>query len=192
MYAASLDHSLYALDAATLKPKWTFEAGGAITAGPVVDGSTVFAGAADDKLYAINSATGEKLWEFQAKNWFWGTPVLAGALVIGAALDHKVYGIDRTSGKLAWTAPAATSGLAAAPLLLARPDTLVAATEDGAVHFLNPQTGAERFSFKVPEATSFRGQGAAGAGSVYLVGGDGRIFAFSLDSGQTLWEYKSD
>jgi outer membrane protein assembly factor BamB len=50
--------TLIAYDAASGQRVWSFQAGGAIAAGPVVANGTVYVGSFDKKLYALDAATG--------------------------------------------------------------------------------------------------------------------------------------
>ena len=52
VYVGSYDHKVYALDAATGRPRWTYTTGDLVTS-PTVAGGTVYVGSADHKVYAL-------------------------------------------------------------------------------------------------------------------------------------------
>ena len=55
---------MYALDAATGHPRWTYTTGGAVDSGPAVAGGTVYVGSDDHKVYALDAATGRPRWTY--------------------------------------------------------------------------------------------------------------------------------
>src|SRR4029078_5921112 len=63
VYAGAVDGKLHAVSPDG-KPKWTFTAGGAITAAPAVVADRLFVSSADKKLYALDVTNGSKKWEF--------------------------------------------------------------------------------------------------------------------------------
>src|SRR6266540_7476581 len=70
-YGRSAQHTFSApttLDqtsARTLAPAWFFPTGDAVTANPVVVGSTVFVGSWDGFFYALDRVTGQPRWKFE-------------------------------------------------------------------------------------------------------------------------------
>ena len=62
--SAASDRKVYALDAATGRPRWTYTTGGAVTSGPAVAGGTVYVGSYDRKVYALDAATGRPRWTY--------------------------------------------------------------------------------------------------------------------------------
>ncbi len=55
--------TFYALDAASGKPRWTFQAGGPIYQTPAVHGGAVYFGAEDMHVYSLEAATGRLRWK---------------------------------------------------------------------------------------------------------------------------------
>jgi outer membrane protein assembly factor BamB len=69
VFVGSYDHHLYALDAVTGKPRWSFDTGERISGSPSVIGrlvyvSTLAPGGRKGVTYAIDSATGQRVWSF--------------------------------------------------------------------------------------------------------------------------------
>lgn len=61
-FGSSADGKVYALDAETGKPRWTFVTGAPVRFAPALAGSRVFAASDDGFLYALESATGKLAW----------------------------------------------------------------------------------------------------------------------------------
>jgi outer membrane protein assembly factor BamB len=59
-------HSVYALEAASGEPIWTFTAGGRIDSPPTVARGCVFFGSADGHVYCLRAAEGGLIWRFRA------------------------------------------------------------------------------------------------------------------------------
>jgi len=53
------------VSARTLAPAWFFPTGDAVTANPIVVGSTVYVGSWDGHFYALDRVTGKPRWNFQ-------------------------------------------------------------------------------------------------------------------------------
>jgi outer membrane protein assembly factor BamB len=56
VYIGNVNHTVYALDAATGHLRWTYTTKGEIVADPVVAGSTVYIGSNDHNVYALKAA----------------------------------------------------------------------------------------------------------------------------------------
>lgn len=173
IYVGSLDHSLYAFDAAgvqgcsglpkTCDPLWTAGTGDAISSSPAVAGGRVYVGSDDDKLYAFDAAgtTGcggtpkvcEPLWTATTGGDVFSSPAVSGGVVYVGSGDGKVYAFDAagvtncagtpTTCEPLWTA---TTGGA----VLSSPSVV-----DGVVH-VGSQDG-KLYAFDAAGATSCSG-----------------------------------
>ena len=75
VYVGSGDSKVYALDAATGRPRWTYTTGGPVFAGPAVAGGTVYVGSYEDrKVYALDAATGRPRWTYTTESLAWRSP----------------------------------------------------------------------------------------------------------------------
>jgi len=93
LYAASLDHKLYVLDAATGAKKWEFDTGGIITTTPVVgDGTVYVAGLA--KLFALDATSGAKKWDLKRAIGSGSDPSVVNGIVYFGVLDGSVFALD--------------------------------------------------------------------------------------------------
>ena len=60
VYLGSWDHYLYALDQATGRVRWRFEAGAGFFSSPAYHAGVLYAGGNDGVLYAVDAATGRE------------------------------------------------------------------------------------------------------------------------------------
>ena len=95
---------VYAIDAATGKPKWNapFKAGGPVRSAVVVDRGIAYFGSDDFKVYAIDAATGAGKWTFATGNRVVASPSVANGTVYVVSFDHMFYALNSTDGKVRW------------------------------------------------------------------------------------------
>ncbi len=104
VYIGSRDGNLYAIDALSGQPKWTFALGYTDSSPAVVDG-VVYAGNSDNSLYAIDAATGQQIWALEIggdiSDALVSSPA-AGDVVYVGSTDANLYAIDAASGQQIW------------------------------------------------------------------------------------------
>ena len=59
-------HAVYALDAASGKPAWTFTTGARIDSPPTIAGEHVYVGCTDGSIYCLQASDGQLAWRFRA------------------------------------------------------------------------------------------------------------------------------
>ncbi len=64
-YGSSADDTLYCLDAATGRIRWSFTTDGPVRLAPVVTGGRVYAGSDDGCLYCLGAEDGRLLWKYR-------------------------------------------------------------------------------------------------------------------------------
>jgi len=110
VYVGSLNHRLYALDAATGALRWETEAEAGIASTPAwVEGLVVF-GANDGCIYAVDGATGAAAWQHAV-----GGHILTGPLVVGSKIfvgtdTGRVAALPWHLGHYAWAAERLEAG----------------------------------------------------------------------------------
>ncbi len=102
VYANSMDHRCYAVEAGDGSPFWTFETGEGILAGPVVAGGKVFIAGRDGFVYALKTDNGEEVWKSPVGGPVMATPAYDnGVLYVGGG-DNRVYAFAGKTGKEIW------------------------------------------------------------------------------------------
>ncbi len=104
VYLPSLDHFLYALDAATGREVWRFNAGASIASTPTLADGVLYFGSFAQKLFAVRAEDGSAIWESPMDAWIWCQPLVRDEEVIVGDVKGKLYALDRRSGTRRWTA----------------------------------------------------------------------------------------
>ena len=193
------DRSVLALDGATGRKEWEFQAGTGVThSSPAVgrDGR-VYLGAAG-MVYALNGATGQKLWEFPTGGPVNSSPAVGvnGTIYVGCD-DGIVYALDGATGQKVWGYP--TGGVvSSSPAIGADGTVYVASTEyigehwvgqyRGIVYALNGASGQKVWDFWTGD--SVNSSPAIGAdGTVYIGSDDSKLYALDGATGVAKWAF---
>ncbi|HUW30604.1 MAG TPA: PQQ-binding-like beta-propeller repeat protein [Planctomycetota bacterium] len=129
-----------------LKLAWTFAAGDAITASPVVSDGIVYAGSYDSKFYAINAETGKELWSFKldTEMIFWAPAAVGGGVCVVGGGDGFIYARSAKTGQPIWQVR--TEGMISGGGTIVG-DAVYVGSWDHHVLALDLQTGKERWRF---------------------------------------------
>jgi outer membrane protein assembly factor BamB len=197
LYVSSLDHRLYALDAATGDLRWQIDLGGAVPSAPVLYEGNLYVGSFDSKVFQI-SPDGEILAEFPTSDWVWGSPVIVdGVLYVGDSAGW-VYALSITDGgfEQVWSRQVATRTIRATPLVV--DDTLIVASRDSRVYWVDRTNGAEQFNRQMggevlanmlliePSETVNIGEPLV---LVSTIVNQEALVAFTLEGGERRWVY---
>jgi outer membrane protein assembly factor BamB len=148
VYFSSLDHFLYAVDASTGEELWRLDLQGTAVSAPIYappaeegDAGHLYIGSFARKFFDI-STEGEILDEYDTRGWVWSAPTLVDGILYAADLDGWVYALDSQNGlSEVWTPrQIAPSAIRPAPLVVG--DTVIVATRDGRLHWLNRSDGS--------------------------------------------------
>jgi outer membrane protein assembly factor BamB len=85
------DKIIRALDTATGKSQWMFEARARVDSSPALAGTNVYIGSNDGRLYVLDAATGQKRWEFDAGAPITASPAIASGRVVIGTHDGVLY-----------------------------------------------------------------------------------------------------
>ncbi len=146
--------NLYALDRATGKTVWKYDAGGMIIGSPAVYEGTVYVGSIGGHIHAVDPATGKAKWTFHARYGFWTSPCVHRGLVMMGGRDGVFYAVDAASGELRWKYQTPRPILTTAA---ATDDVVIFASEDGRGYCLNLADGSLKWKTETMYAATMRG-----------------------------------
>ena len=104
VFLGTLSGVLHAMDTATGKDVFTFQAGGPILHAAAVDEGKVFFGGADGLVYALNAADGKLVWSVHTGAAVWNAPAVHSGLVLIGSRDGRLYALEAATGKIRWAA----------------------------------------------------------------------------------------
>lgn len=142
VYFTSMDHYLYAIDAATGDELWKRDLGGAAASSPLVysndDSTVIYVGTFARKLVKFD-LEGRVLDEYSTVDWVWSTPVLFDGILYAADLAGYVYALNPDDLSEVWKVQAMSRGIRPSPLVTDA--YVIVAARDGLVKWLNRQDG---------------------------------------------------
>ncbi len=164
VYLASMDHTVYAIDAQSGNELWrTVDLGGAIVSPPAISADHVlYIGTFANQLVALNADTGRELWRFDAQDWVWASPALDGDTLYFGDLSGTFYSLNRNKGQVNWKIQPDGS-IVGTPLVTE--DGIYFTTEEGSLVSVTP-TGAIRWNQSFDESLH---AGPVAAGDLILV-----------------------
>ncbi len=140
LYLGTDTTNLLALDAASGRTIWSFNAPSAIKASPSYDDGKVFFADYQSSMFAIDAKSGRLAWRSNTskvppygRGGFFSSPAVAFGNVYAARDDGTVYAFDEQSGKVAWhfDAGAAVYGSPAVAQVPGTPPTVYIGAENG-------------------------------------------------------------
>jgi outer membrane protein assembly factor BamB len=91
-----------AIDVASGKRRWSFQAKGWIYGEPVVAADRVFIGSQDDHFYCLDKKSGEVIWKFKTRSRIEAAGAFANGSVYFGSCDGRFYRVDAKTGKEVW------------------------------------------------------------------------------------------
>jgi len=191
VYARDYAGNLFAIDPANGSQKWQITRGLYSGSSPAVaaDGTLYFGsftGSATSRLYAANPADGSQKWESNLGGSLYGVAATAsvgadGTVYIGSREGTgdtgKVYALDPTTGNVKPSWPYSLD-YAASSTAIGADGTVYAASMQGTIYALDPDTGAEKWSYNTRQAGSGVNQNSPGP---LTIGADGSIYAYTCE-----------
>lgn len=155
---------------------------------PAVDGGRVYAAGRDGRVHALDLETGRRQWMTATDLRLSAGPAVGHGLVVVGSTGGLLVALGMDNGAERWRVQ--LSGEVLAPPAVSAA-VVVVRTVDGRLRGLAADTGSELWMVEhQPPRLTLRGtSGPTVAGDVVLSGFDtGRIGAYALRDGETLWE----
>ncbi|MFQ5407057.1 MAG: PQQ-binding-like beta-propeller repeat protein [Anaerolineales bacterium] len=101
---ASMDWTVYAVEADTGWAIWRFRGRRAFVSSPAFDpdGKRLYVGGADGNMYAVNVRNGKQVWEFETEDQIASSPLVSNGRVYFGSVDGHIYCVDALLGDLVW------------------------------------------------------------------------------------------
>ena len=190
VYFGSVDHHVYALDAATGDLLWSFETGDGIRLAPTVTDDAVYVGSDDDHVYALDRETGEPLWKHNTSEWVEYSPSVSNGIVYMLSEpyeEREVQARDGTTGDLLWAAKMPYTKRP--PLVVGgRVYVLSIGKSANEFHSLDASTGESLWVLNIVDVEY---PPVVTGGIVYFTGWD-TAYAVDKATGEMLWSYAAD
>lgn len=174
LYQASMDHKLFAVDAASGKEIWQFaEASAPIVVQPALKNGVLYFGALDSNFYAVDATSGKLVWKQAVDGWIWTDASVTDSQVVFANVKGRVYAYD-LNGNRKWTFDAQDS-VRAQPV--ANGDLIYIVSMDTNVYALNASDGSikwknDTLKYRLPSKPILS---------------DGTLYVPLFDSDTSLW-----
>ena len=182
IYIASMDHSMYSINAEDGSLVWRTEPlGGAIVGSPSLSPENIlYTGTFNNEVIALNAENGSNVWTQTAENWVWAGPALDEDQVYASDLTGNLYALDKTSGKVIWKINLESAITEPA---LVTSDALYASTENGILYSINPDNSirwTREVNGKLNAAPVMAGESIL----VAVTDGDDLIIAYDANGNQ--------
>jgi outer membrane protein assembly factor BamB len=155
---------------------------------PATDGARIFAGSHDGKVVAFEAETGRKAWTHDTELPLAAGPGFGGDLLVFGTNDGDLVALDANTGDERWRV-AVGSEVLAAPAVGA--NVIVFASVDGRLRGVSARDGSTVWTVEQTlPALTIRGTPSPRIAGLTVVGGfdNGRVGAYSLTTGETIWE----
>ena len=212
VYAASVDGTVEALDAATGRTLWQRHVGGKHGmlwrrtdnsvrwgGGPAVDGDLLVVGGLDGQLYGLSAADGSDRWNVQLSSEVVTTPAIAQGVVVVRTNDGRLFGLDATDGSRKWlfeqSVPALSLRGNSAPLIVN--GVAYGGYDNGRVVAIRIDDGSELWlqalsvgegRTEVERLSDVDGNIVSDGRLLFAGGYRGQLMALTLESGRPAWQ----
>ena len=213
LYAAGIDGSIEAIDAATGRTLWHTRLGERHgwrfwsrrdnslrwAGGPTAAGDLVVVGGLDGQVYALSAADGSERWKAQMSSEVVAAPAIANGIVVVRSNDGRLVGLDAADGSRKWifdqSVPALSLRSNSAPLIAN--GVVYDGYDNGRVVAVRLDDGNELWSqtlsggegrTEVERLADVDGNIVSDGQALYAAGYRGQLAAIALDSGRPVWQ----
>mgnify|MGYP002631699159 CR=1 FL=1 len=103
VYVASMNHTLYALNAANGQVVWEQDMGGTVVADLLLgENGMLYVGTFNNEILAISSTNGRLQWSANTEGWVWGGASENEGVVYIGDLEGNLYALDAGNGNQVW------------------------------------------------------------------------------------------
>ena len=155
---------------------------------PASDGARAFAGAYDGKVAAFDIATGDELWSQDTELPLAAGPGFGADIIVFGTSDGDLVALEASTGEQRWRVAVGSEVLA--PPAVSQ-NVVVFRSVDGRLRGVSTTDGSTVWTVEQsPPTLSLRGITAPRVTGATAVSGfsNGRVGAYSLATGETLWE----
>lgn len=163
---------------------WSYDAGSAVFASPVIAGETLYAGSDAGRCFALDLANGKPVWTYEAGAAIKDQPCLAGDRIYFTTLAGDVLALAAGDGSLIWRTSLGER-IDAGPLALG--DRVIVPCSDGSVRALAAADGREVWRYTMGIGARLLSTPGATANAV-LIEADGGVAALDPATGAKLWQ----
>jgi eukaryotic-like serine/threonine-protein kinase len=137
------------INAAGIKPLWSFKCEDEIRSTPAISQGTIYVGSYDNNLYALNAADGKFEWKYPTEGAIASRPSIVDGNVFFGSEDKRLHVISARSGKVVWTY-SAKGPIHSSPRIAE--GHIFFGSDDRHLHAVNLNTGRMVWQFETPDA----------------------------------------
>ncbi len=205
VYVGSGDGGMNAVDEATGKRIWRFQAEGKIRAAAVVDGPRLIFGTMSNFAYALDRKSGSQIWRIDTQGPIVAAPALIADTLVLPISAGLIEGVDPATGKRHWAMQPWLSAVDSSAALDAGTRFFIGSSDmrrisymdakDGSVlwrtdvfgwPWATPEVSGERLFISAAGATPYY----AGVGALYPIRHLGSLSALDRKSGRIMWRWQ--
>jgi len=212
LYAASVDGTIEAIDAASGRTIWQQhlgerhgwlwkrgEASLRWSGGPGVGGDLLVVGSLEGDVYALNAQDGSQKWHVKVSDEVIARPAIASGVVVVRAIDGRLTGLDANDGSQKWVYDQSVPPLSlrgtSSPVIIG--DAVYDGFDNGKIAAVRLADGAPLWTqtlstgegrTEVERLADVDGDLVEVGGNIVAVGYRGQLAAIAADSGRPMWQ----
>ncbi|RMF48299.1 MAG: hypothetical protein D6755_04020 [Anaerolineae bacterium] len=188
LYVGSMDHTLYALNAADGSLIWKTQLDGALNSAPLLLNGRLYIGTFAQQVVALDAANGDILWTVDTDGWVWATPQALGERLFVGDVSGTFYAINLQDGSLDWRIT--PDGAITSNATIAQ-DTVYFTTESGSLYAVAPDDGSTRWTYQVQDAQLYGAPQVSGQSILIAPTAKDNtlLIALDLQTGTQRWSF---